>query len=54
MVDSAILEGLSYNEKRLLVALDEVGGSASPVQLIDAGKFDLEVEIMGPSFSFPP
>lgn len=47
MVDSAILEGLSYNEKRLLVALDEVGGSASPVQLIDAGKFDLEVEIMG-------
>ncbi|MDR0887948.1 MAG: phenylalanine--tRNA ligase subunit alpha [Candidatus Methanoplasma sp.] len=42
-----ILEGLSYNEKRLLLALDGAGGSSSPTDLISAGKFDLEVEIMG-------
>jgi phenylalanyl-tRNA synthetase alpha chain len=44
---SEILEGLSYNEKRLLLALDEIGGKCSPAELISAGKFDLEVEIMG-------
>ena len=42
-----IIEGLSYNEKRLLVALDEAGGNASPTDMIAAGKFDIEVEIMG-------
>ncbi len=42
-----IIEGLSFNEKRLLLALDEAGGSASPADLISAGKFDLEVEVMG-------
>ena len=42
-----ILDGLSYNEKRLLLALDEVGGKSSPSDLIAAGRFDLEVEIMG-------
>lgn len=42
-----VLEGLSYNEKRLLLALEEAGGSSTPADLISAGKFDLEVEIMG-------
>ena len=42
-----ILEGLSYNERRLLIALDPAGGGSSPADLIAAGRFDLEVEIMG-------
>ena len=42
-----ITEGLSYNERRLLVALDEFEGKASPADLIKAEKFDLEVEVMG-------
>ena len=42
-----ILEGLSYNEKRLLLALKDRGGSASPADLIADGAFNLEVEIMG-------
>ena len=44
---SEILEGLSYNEKRLLMALEETDGMSSPADLIAAGKFDLEVEVMG-------
>ncbi len=44
---SEILEGLSHNEKRLLLALDAVGGNSTPADLIAAGKFELEVEIMG-------
>ena len=47
MIGSDVLEGLSYNEKRLLLALDARGGSASPADLIADGSFDLEVEIMG-------
>ena len=42
-----ITEGLSYNEKRLLVALNEAGGNSSPQSLIEAGKFEIEVEVMG-------
>ena len=42
-----ILEGLSYNEKRLLLALDARGGKASPADLIEEGSFGLEVEVMG-------
>ena len=42
-----ILEGLSYNEKRLLIALEARGGAASPADLIADGAFGLEVEIMG-------
>ena len=42
-----ILEGLSYNEKRLLLALKDSGGAASPADLIADGAFNLEVEIMG-------
>ena len=47
MVDPIILEGLSYNEKRLLLALDSKGGSASPGELIADGSFDIELEVMG-------
>jgi phenylalanyl-tRNA synthetase alpha chain len=46
-MDKEILEGLSHNEKRLLLALDAEGGSGTPAGLIAAGKFALEVEIMG-------
>jgi len=46
-VDNAILSGLSYNEKRLLLALDKIGGSGTPAQLIAEGGFSLEVEVMG-------
>ena len=42
-----IIEGLSYNERRLLLALEAAGGQASPADMVAAGKFDLEVEIMG-------
>lgn len=42
-----IIEGLSYNERRLLLALDAAGGKSSPADMISAGRFDLEVEIMG-------
>ena len=42
-----IIEGLSYNERRLLLALEAAGGQSSPADMVAAGKFDLEVEIMG-------
>lgn len=42
-----VLDGLSYNEKKLLLALDAAGGSGSPADLISRGDFSLEVEIMG-------
>ena len=47
MVDASIIEGLSYNEKRLILALDAKGGSASPGTLVSDGSFDLELEVMG-------
>ena len=47
MVNAEILEGLSYNEKRLLLVLADRGGAASPAEMIADGRFDLEVEIMG-------
>ncbi|MCL2147898.1 MAG: phenylalanine--tRNA ligase subunit alpha [Methanomassiliicoccaceae archaeon] len=43
----SIVEGLSYNERRLLVALGGLGGAASPADLVGAGGFGLEVEVMG-------
>ena len=46
-MDSEILEGLSYNEKKLLLALQARNGTASPADLIADGQFSLEVEIMG-------
>lgn len=47
MDSKEILEGLSYNEKRLLIALNGKGGSATVSDLIGSGDFDLEVEVMG-------
>ena len=46
MIDAEILEGLSYNEKKLLLALEATKGNASPSDLIANGQFALEVEIM--------
>ena len=46
-MDNEILEGLSYNEKRLLLALDAAGGTSTPEELIGKGAFALEVEAMG-------
>ena len=46
-LDETILSGLSYNEKRLLLALDGLGGSGTPAQLIAEGGFSLEVEVVG-------
>ena len=39
-------EGLSHNEKRLLLALDEMG-RCTPADLIEKERFELEVEVMG-------
>ena len=47
MVSAEILEGLSYNEKKLLLALNSRGCRASPADLISGGDFGLEVEVMG-------
>jgi len=47
MVSEEILEGLSYNEKKLLLALGARNGQSSTADLISAGEFGLEVEVMG-------
>ena len=44
---SEIVEGLSHNEKKLLLALEKKGGTASPAEMISDGTFSLEVEVMG-------
>ena len=44
---ASIVEGLSYNERKLLIALSDLKDTASPADLIKAGRFDLEVEVMG-------
>lgn len=46
-MDRAVAEGLSYNERKLLLALDAIGGKASPQELIDGHGFSIEVEVMG-------
>ena len=45
-MDKALIDGLSHNEKRLLLALAERGGSASPSDLVAEGAFSVEVEAM--------
>ena len=42
-----IIESLSYNEKKLLLALRDAGGVSKPSELIEKGVFGLEVEVMG-------
>ena len=44
---SEIIEGLSYNERRLLLALESAGDGLSPAELVSKGGFELEVEVMG-------
>ncbi|MCQ2052656.1 MAG: phenylalanine--tRNA ligase subunit alpha, partial [archaeon] len=46
-MDSEIIKGLSYNEKRLLLALNAAGGVSAPAEIIKKGEFSLEAEIMG-------
>ena len=46
IMDRTILEGLSHNEKRLLLALEKRGGSASAADLVSEGDFSVEVEAM--------
>jgi len=46
MNKSEIHSGLSYNEKRLLLALNEMG-TVSPAELTASGKFVLREEVMG-------
>ncbi len=45
-MDKALLDGLSHNEKRLLLALEERGGSATTADLVSGGAFSVEVEAM--------
>ena len=47
MVSAEILEGLSYNEKKLLLALGKREGAVTPAELIADDGFTLEVEVMG-------
>ncbi len=46
-MDKALIDGLSHNEKRVLLALAERGGKASPVDMVAEGAFSVEVEVMG-------
>ncbi|MEA4977085.1 MAG: phenylalanine--tRNA ligase subunit alpha [Methanomassiliicoccaceae archaeon] len=46
-MDPKVAEGLSYNEIKLLLALDAAGGKASPQDLISKYDFSIEVEVMG-------
>ena len=46
-MDQSVVEGLSYNERKLLLALDAAGGKASSQKLIDDHGFSVEVEVMG-------
>jgi phenylalanyl-tRNA synthetase alpha chain len=41
-----IREGLSYGEKKVLLALEKLGGAATPEQLLEAGGFSAQVEVM--------
>lgn len=46
IMDKAMLDGLSHNEKRLLLALAERGGASSSADLVSGGAFSVEVEAM--------
>ncbi len=41
-----ILEGLSYQEKRVLLTLNQLNGIASPERIFEAGQFEQLVEVM--------
>ena len=42
---SEILTGLSANESKLLLALDQLDGKAAPEQVFEAGGFSQLVEV---------
>ena len=44
-----ILEGLSYQEKRVLLTLNQLNGNASPERIFEAGQFEQLVEVMNAS-----
>lgn len=46
-MDRTVAEELSYNEIKLLLALDAAGGKASPLTLMEKYDFSVEVEVMG-------
>lgn len=47
IMDSEIIKSLSYNERKLLLALNAAGGVSTPTEMINRGEFSLETEIMG-------
>lgn len=49
MQHDKIIDELSLNEKKVLVTLDELGGKASPQQVLESGDFTQEVEVMNAS-----
>ncbi len=44
-----ILEGLSHQEKKVLLALQELSGNATPEQIFERGGFEQPVEVMNAS-----
>ncbi len=46
MTASEIIEGLSANEARLLLALNRLNGPATPEQVFETGGFEQQVEVM--------
>jgi phenylalanyl-tRNA synthetase alpha chain len=44
-----ILDGLSHQEKKVLLALQDLSGSATPEQIFEGGKFEQLVEVMNAS-----
>ena len=46
-MDRTVTEELSYNEVKLLLALNAAGGKASPSELMEGYDFSVEVEVMG-------
>ena len=44
-----ILEGLSHQEKKVLLALQDLSGSPTPDQIFERGGFEQTVEVMNAS-----
>jgi len=46
---SQLLEGLSYPERKVLLTLNQLNGSATPEQIFETGGFQQQVEVMNAS-----
>jgi phenylalanyl-tRNA synthetase alpha chain len=46
---SEIRDGLSYQERKVLLALQKVGSGAGPEQVLEAAGFSQTVEVMNPA-----